>query len=247
MKYIASMTTYPERFRSALDVIRNINTQSIKPKALVINISQEDWKKAELDFIHQAKFLFSNHLIIKPCVNLRPANKIIPTAKEYGDNIIITFDDDVAYPRNRAEELLNKHKEFPQNPIAYRTRKVLFKGEDVIPYSQWSLSYDSEGPNGFNFPTSVSGSLYPKNFFASDFFDTEKYVRLSYTNDDIWTYFHVLKQGSSFVRGGIEMTPPSVKGSQNSALWKTNVSQGGNDKIISDMELEYGKIFELIK
>jgi hypothetical protein len=128
MKYVASMTTYPERFKFALDVIKNINTQSIKPKTLVINISQEDWKKAELDFIHQAKFLFSNHLIIKPCVNLKPANKIIPTAKDYGDNVIITFDDDIAYPRNRAEELINKHKEFPKNPIplSYDMNKPLY-------------------------------------------------------------------------------------------------------------------------
>jgi len=247
MKYVASMTTYPERFKFALDVIKNINTQSIKPKTLVINISQEDWKKAELDFIHQAKFLFSNHLIIKPCVNLKPANKIIPTAKDYGDNVIITFDDDIAYPRNRAEELINKHKEFPKNPIAYRTRYVSFDGEKTNPYSSWKITGSQDRPDKLNFPTSVSGSLYPANFFTQSFFDTDSYIKLSHNNDDIWTYFHVLLQGSAFVCGGNEIVPPGIKGSQESALWKSNVSENGNDNIIKELEKEYGSLFQLTK
>jgi hypothetical protein len=245
MKYIASMTTYPQRFEYALEVIKLIEKQTKKPKALVINISEEDWHQAELNFIHQAKFLFSNHLIILPCINLKPANKIIPTAQKHGDEIIITFDDDVRYPLNRAEELLNNHYKYPENPIAYRTRLVEFEGESVSPYSTWAISYNSSEPNKLNFPTSVSGSLYPANFFTEDFFDIESYIYLSHDNDDIWTYFHVLLKGSSFIKAGNEVVPPGFSGSQNSALWKRNVSKGGNDAIILKLEKKYGSLWKL--
>jgi len=246
MKYIASMTTYPQRFQYALEVIKLIEKQTKKPKALVINISEEDWYQAELNFIHQAKFLFSNHLIIHPCINLKPANKIIPTAQKYGDEVIITFDDDVAYPRNRAEELLARHKDYPENPISYRTRYIRFEEGCVLPYSGWPLG-GKRYPDKLNFPTSVSGSLYPPNFFSKDFFDTRKYIELSHNNDDIWTYFHVLMQGSSFVSGGNEVVPPAIPGSQESALWKSNVANNGNDRIIGRLEKEYGSLFSLTK
>lgn len=241
------MTTYPARFKSALAAIESIQNQTIRPSALVINISEEDWSAAEKDFNRQAKFKFKGWVIIKPCLNLKPANKIIHTAREYGDKVIITFDDDILYPKNRVEELFNKHLEYPNNPIAYRTRKIGFTGNSVDPYGSWKLSYQQEGPSKLNFPTSVSGSLYPPYFFPEDFFNTEKYRILSHDNDDIWTYFHVLLKGSAFVRGGEEIVPPGVPGSQESALWKKNVSRGGNDAIIARLEKEYGILYNLTK
>lgn len=247
MKYIASMTTYPGRFKSALKAIESINNQTKKPRALVINISEEDWSAAKLDFISQAKFVFKGWLIVEPCINLKPANKIIPTAQRHGDSLIVTFDDDVIYPVDRVEKLLEKHNEYPNNPIAFRTRKITFDRQKPMPYGSWHISYDIQGPNKLNFPTSVSGSLYPPNFFPESFFDINKYIELSHNNDDIWTYFHVLLKGSAFVKGGKEIVPPGVPGSQESALWKSNVSKGGNDAIVSRLEKEYGSLWELTR
>lgn len=247
MKYFASMTTYPARFKSALTAIRSISNQTKKPHALIINISEEDWKAAQLDFIRQAKFAFKGWVIVEPCVNLKPANKIIPTAQKHGDSVIVTFDDDVIYPSDRVEKLLEKHREYPDNPIAFRTRKVTFDKESPMPYGSWHISHNIEGPSKLNFPTSVSGSLYPANFFPQSFFDVENYVKLSHDNDDIWTYFHVLLKGSAFVKGGTEIVPPGVPGSQESALWKSNVSKGGNDAIISRLEKQYASLWELTK
>lgn len=247
MKYFASMTTYPGRFKSALVAIESISNQTKRPYALVVNISEEDWKAAQLDFIRKAKFAFKGWLIVEPCVNLKPANKIIPTAQKHGDSIIITFDDDVVYPADRAEKLLEKHKEYRDHPIAFRTRKIIFNKKKPMPYVSWHVSHDVDGPDKLNFPTSVSGSLYPANFFPDSFFDTEKYIKLSHDNDDIWTYFHVLLKGSAFVKGGKEIVPPGVPGSQESALWKSNVSKGGNDAIISRLEKEYGTLWDLTK
>ena len=241
------MTTYPARFKSALTAIESISNQTIKPKALVVNISEEDWGYAKLDFIRKAKFKFKGWLIVEPCINLKPANKIIPTAQKHGDNIIITFDDDVIYPPDRAEKLLEKHKEYPNNPIAFRTRKVTFDKENPMPYGSWHISHGLNEPSKLNFPTSVSGSLYPPNFFPESFFDIEKYMELSHNNDDIWTYFHVLLMNNAFVKGGNEIVPPGVPGSQESALWKGNVSKGGNDQIIARLEKEYGSLWDLTK
>lgn len=247
MKYVASMTTYPARFNSALLAIESINNQSITPESLVIHISKEDWKQAERDFIRPAKFRFKGRVIVEPCENLKPANKIIHTAKRFPDKNIITFDDDVLYLRDRAEKLIEKHKLYPDNPICFRTRRVSFNGKKVNPYSSWKLLYDEGGPNSLNFPTSVSGSLYPAGIFSESFFDIETYREICQNNDDIWTYFHMLMNNTPIVSGGIEIVPPGISGAQDSALWKSNVRGNGNDKIIFDMEKKYGSIYSLTK
>lgn len=247
MKYIASMTTYPDRFESALIAIKSISNQTKKPHALVVNISEEDWNSAQIDFIKQVKSTFDGLIMVEPCINLKPANKIIPTAQKYGDHVIITFDDDIIYPMDRSERLLQKHEEYKDYPIAFRTRKIMFNKDKLSSYASWSLSHNTEGPNKLNFPTAVSGSLYPANFFPESFFDTEKYITLSHDSDDIWTYFHVLLKGSAFVKGGDEVVPPGVPGSQKSALWKSNVSKGGNDIILARLEKEYGKLWDLTR
>ena len=247
MKYIASMTTYPARFNSALSAIESINNQTVKPDTLVVHISEEDWGQAEKDFIRPAKFRFKNRVIIEPCENLKPANKILHTAKKFPDRNIITFDDDVLYPRNRAETLIEKHKLYPDNPICFRTRKVSFDRKKVNPYSSWKLSYDKGGPNSLNFPTSVSGSLYPAGIFPESFFDVETYREICQYNDDIWTYFHMLMSDLPLVSGGSEIVPTGVNGAQDSALWKRNVRLNGNDEMISNMEKRYGSLYLLTK
>jgi len=247
MKYIASMTTYPARFDFALKAIESINNQTVKPDTLVVHISEEDWGQAEKDFIRPAKFRFKNRVIIEPCENLKPANKIIHTAKKFPDRNIITFDDDVLYPRNRAESLIEKHKLYPDNPICFRTRRISFDGDKINPYSSWKISYDEGGPNSLNFPTSVSGSLYPAGIFPESFFDVDTYREICQNNDDIWTYFHMMMKDLPFVSGGLEIVPPGISGAQSSALWKSNVSQKGNDAMIKELEQKYGSIWDLVK
>lgn len=247
MTYIASITTYPARFEYFLKAVKSIDMQSIKSKTLVVNIAKEDMLAAENDLVRKTKFCYSGKVIFQYVDDLRPANKIIPTAKNFTNDIIVTFDDDMLYPQDRVRSLMRYHKLFPNNPIAYRTRQVEFKDKNVIPYNSWKLSYHIGGPSPLNFPTSVSGSLYPAGIFPESFFNTEKYKQICYTNDDIWTYFHMLKNKTHFVKAGDEIKPPGIDGSQSTALWRSNLSNGTNDKIIKDMELEYGKIFQLSK
>jgi hypothetical protein len=246
MTYIASITTYPARFEYFLKAVKSIDMQSVRSKALVVNISKEDMQDAEKDLVRRTKFVYSRKIIFQYVENLRPANKIIPTAREFPNDIIVTFDDDILYPKDRVKTLMNYHQLFPNNPIAYRTRQVEFKNKVPTSYNSWKLSYHIKGPSVLNFPTSVSGSLYPPGIFPEDFFDTETYKKLCYTNDDIWTYFHMLKNKTPFVKAGNEVKPPDIEGSQQTALWKNNVAKGSNDKMIRDLEKRYGKVYDFL-
>lgn len=246
MNLIASMTTYPARFKYAQIAIESIYYQTKRPDIMVINIAEKDWNEANKNFIHENKEKFPNWIVFDKCIDLKPAKKIIPTAKKYKDSSIITFDDDIIYPKDRVEIVFKKHIQYPNNPIAYRVREVSFKNDRVSPYSSWTFPKNFDDPKKTNFGTNGACSLFPINFFSNDFFNIEKYIKLSYTADDIWIYFHVLKQNSAFVQAGFEPVPPTIPGSQKiSPLWKHNVSRGNNDYIINNLEKEYGTIYEL--
>jgi hypothetical protein len=247
MTYIASITTYPARFEYFLKAVKSIDMQSVRSKTLVVNIAKEDMLAAEQDLVRRTKFAYSRKVIFQYVENLRPANKIIPTAKNFPNDIIVTFDDDILYPQDRVKSLMRYHELFPKNPIAYRTRQVEFKGKSLTPYNSWKLSYHIKGSSPLNFPTSVSGSLYPPGIFPEEFFDTETYKKLCHTNDDIWTYFHMLKNKTAFVKAGNEIKPPDIDGSQATALWRGNVSKGSNDKMMKALEKEYGNVYDLAK
>jgi hypothetical protein len=247
MTYIASITTYPARFEYFLKAVKSIDMQSVRSKFLVVNIAKEDMLAAEKDLVRRTKFAYSKRIIFQYVDNLRPLNKLLPTAREFPNETIITFDDDILYPKDRVKTLMNYHQLFPNNPIAYRTRQVEFKGTDPKPYNSWKLSYHIKGPSPLNFPTSVSGSLYPAGIFSEEFFDTDTYKELSYTNDDIWTYFHMLKNKTPFVKAGNEVKPPDIDGSQATALWRGNVAKNNNDKMIKDLEKRYGKIYDFVE
>jgi hypothetical protein len=243
MNYIASLTTYPLRFPSALIALQSIVRQTVEPDQIIVNVYEGDWEEAENNFIKKAKSI-SQNILIEKCSDLRPGNKIIPTAKKYKDNLIITFDDDVIYPKNRAKVLIDKHLIYPNNPILYRTRFVKFNGTETAPYQEWPLCQGENAPHSLHFPTGVSGALYPPNFFNLAFFDEEEYKALSHEGDDLWIYFHTLLQGSAVVKASNDPSTESVPESQSFALWKNNIHR--NDLMIKLLESRYGRIFDLV-
>jgi hypothetical protein len=241
MTYIASITTYPRRFPYFLKALKSIQEQTAKPEMIVVNIAAEDWEAAEKELLgmdHTVPLMFQR--VEK---NLRPANKLIPTVKSFGGTII-TFDDDIIYPKDRAEHLLAYHKKYPYLPISFRTRLVSFTGQRVDPYSSWKICAGEYGPDPLHFPTGVSGALYPETIFDDEWLDEDKYLLLSETNDDIWNYFHTLRMGLVFVRAGLEVVPPSIREAQATALMTRNLVHN-NDAIIKKLERWYGSLYNL--
>lgn len=117
--------------------------------------------------------------------------------------------------------------------MAYRCRWVK-KNENnqVSPYEDWG--YPKKNIPSLNvFPTGVGGILYPPNSLHQEVLNKSVFMSLAPTGDDIWFKAMSLKNNTKVVAIDGKFTEfPSIRGSQDEALWHTNVEMKKNDEQI---------------
>ena len=102
---IISLTSYSERFNTLPLVLNSLQNQTILPDKIELWIEEND-KPLLPDKIYKFKAIN-----IKICENgLFSYKKIIPSLKENDDRFIATFDDDIIYPNNSLEALIEQYK-----------------------------------------------------------------------------------------------------------------------------------------
>jgi hypothetical protein len=88
--------------------IQSILNQTYKPDFVVIQLAEEEFPNKEKDLPKNLLKLRQFGLKIKwNKVNYKPYNKLIPTIKEYPNDIIVTVDDDIIYDKNMIKRLWN--------------------------------------------------------------------------------------------------------------------------------------------
>ena len=116
---IISLTSYSERFNTLPLVLNSLQNQTILPDKIELWVEQND-ESLLPDKIYKFK-----GVSIKICENgLFSYKKIIPSLKENDDRFIATFDDDIIYPNNSLEALVEQYKKFPGNIVANRITKL---------------------------------------------------------------------------------------------------------------------------
>ena len=111
--YIVSMTTIPSRKGRLKDLINIILKQSRQGfEKFCINID-DNLSKEDYEFYDILKEM-DNRIEINICDHKwRSCNKLLPTLKKYPNDIIITVDDDVAYPKDCIMQLVIEHVKHP--------------------------------------------------------------------------------------------------------------------------------------
>ena len=180
---IVSMTTIPKRMKRLTDNLPFLLNQSYRYDKLIINVddnlSEDDYK-----WYNDLKKLDDRIEINIAEAKWRSCNKLLPTLKKYPHDIIITLDDDVAYPQDTIMYLIQEHMKHPDCIIAHEVNPITIAQNGFISYVN---GYDVKLMQ-IEWGKYLSNcALYPPYSFDDDLFDFDKMIECTNgTHDELW-------------------------------------------------------------
>jgi hypothetical protein len=236
-----SLTSFPARIEEISQTIETIFFQSVKADTITLWLSLNQFPNQQIP--HSLELQKKRGLNIEFVEDdLRSHKKYFYAFKKQKNNLVITFDDDVFYPKNTIESLIIAHIKYPNVVICNRGHKINFHKGIVLDYKNWSHNYFSKKPSSSAVPTGVGGVLYPPSSYHQDIFDVDTFKKISFYADDLWLKIHTLRKGTkvmslrTYSRDFI-----NVGKTQNFKLVQHNSLEGGNDTQFKNL-LEYYQI-----
>lgn len=254
VKLIASLTTFPDRINSVATTIKTIMNQTVKADEINLYLAVEQFPNKENGLPTELLKLKDFGLQIKFCNDIKSYKKIIPALKEYKNDIIITFDDDIYYEKDTIEALYNSYLKNPKVIQANRIWHIELKENKVMPKDKSFLYWNEESyktPSFFNTIIGCGGVLYPPNSLSEMVLDEEKFKSIIPTQDDIWLWGMAVLAGSKIqLNKGYSSNLITVENTQNSGLCKLNNKKNkgvsGKDGF-NIMVQNYPEILEILK
>lgn len=239
---VASLTSYGKRFDKLHIVIESIMRQTVKPNRLILWLAEDEIKYEDVPA--RIKAFESRGLEIRFCPDYKSYKKIVPSICLCPQADIITFDDDIIYPSNVIEKLMEGHRKYPDSVIACRAHMIVTENDgNISPYVRWKWCVKS-APSMKVFPTTGAGAYFPKNSFHKDFVRSDLFMQLAPAADDLWCKFLTLINRVRACTVEIEWT--DFVELQKDGLWISNGMQGGNDRQLRAILNRYPQINELL-
>ena len=195
-KIIISLTTFGKRIHSVYLTLESLSSQTLKADKIIIWLAEDEFNRDNIPItlLNMQK----RGLEIKFCRDYKSYKKIIPTLKEYPDEIIITVDDDMIYPYDFIEQMYHTHLKFPDCICCNRAHRIKFdKFNNLLPYNEWDWDWNPSQaisePAFHLFPTGAGGILYFPNCFDKEVLNEENFMKLAPTADDVWLKLMSLK------------------------------------------------------
>ena len=228
--------------------------QTVKADEINLYLAIEQFPNKENGLPTELLKLKDFGLQIKFCNDIKSYKKIIPALKEYKNDIIITFDDDIYYEKDTIEALYNSYLKNPKVIQANRIWHIELKENRVIPKDKSFLYWNEESyktPSFFNTIIGCGGVLYPPNSLSEMVLDEEKFKSIIPTQDDIWLWGMAVLAGTKIqLNKGYSSNLITVENTQNSGLCKLNNKKNkgvsGKDGF-NIMVQNYPEILEILK
>lgn len=181
---IVSLTTYGERLYSVHLTIESILEQSMKPKKIILWLSEDEFNEKDIPIVLQ--LMEQRGLEIKYCANYRSYKKLVPTLKLYPESIIVTVDDDIIYPRTMLENMYRTYKKYPLCTVFNYGKTIVRDNNRIAPYNNWKCCIRGMKPSMENIGIGCGGILYPPHLLHSDVIKDEIFMKIAPTTDDLW-------------------------------------------------------------
>ena len=184
---IISITSFPARIDFFEYTLFSLIQQTTRPSKIILWLSEDEFAKAEKPIPESlAKYSEFNFEIRFVKENYRSYKKLVHCLTDFPNHIIVTADDDIYYPPNWLELLYKEHLAFPDDIIAHRVRTISFTGQKINLYNNWEGSKTDHSL--CNFFTGAGGVLYPPDALYKDVLNTDLFLTLCPSADDIWFY-----------------------------------------------------------
>ena len=237
-KIIVSLASYPARFAKIHIALKSIMLQSMKADRIIVWLD-EGVERRKLT--HKMIELEQYGVEYRYVKDLKAHKKYFYVMQEFPDDIIITIDDDVIYPKDVIETLVNTHKRYPDCVCARRVHKITKNADGTIaPYKDWLGEYcGCDVPSHELVAIGVGGILYPPHCLYKKVFDEDLIIKLCFNADDIWLKFMELLNGTRVVWTPCKFPMPElIEKEQKTSLNAENVGQNRNDLYFANM-MEY--------
>lgn len=252
-KVIVTLTSFPERLYNLHYTLYSLLQQTFKPDELILWLSVDEFPNKEEDVPSNILNLIKNGLTIKWCEDIKSYKKLIPSLKEFPNDILVTADDDIFYPEDWLKNLYDEYLIYPDNVICCRCHKA-FLNEDnsFAPFSEWKNVDGGLDPSYLTFSTSGSGALYPPNSLHSDVTNKELFQKLCYWNDDMWFWVMAVlnKTKTKLIKNTMTtfecVNPAKERGITNEkSLWNYN-KFGAYDEDLNNIMKVYPNFIDII-
>lgn len=234
---IVSLTTYPERFNTIELCLKSLVMQNSKPNRIIVYLGSDS---SEAPIPNQMKqyekygveFRYDNN------DNLKSHKKYFYAMQEFPNDVIVTADDDVIYPRDWLQSLLLSYENNRNCISARRVHLMVLNGEgELKKYNYWIDQYRKElGPSHSLIATGNSGVLYPPNSIDKRAFNVDAIKSYCFDADDIWLKCMALLAGTKYVwvpNNVVDLPAASKDG--GSTLSQVNVYEQKNDLFLSKL------------
>lgn len=239
---IVSLTSFPDRINSVHKAIESLLAQTVKPDMVILWLASSQFPHKLRDLPISLLRLRRLGLTIRWCDDIRSHKKYYYAMQEYPDAIVITADDDLYYPSDTVEILLNGHKRFPTYVCATRCHVIGFDQDGkVLSYKLWEKEQSRflDTPSMLLFSTSGAGTLYPPHCMSEHLFDRDVFETSCPTADDVWLKTMQTVAGVKTVQIAPNRPLNYIEGSQERTLTQVNVDLDGNDKQIAFLNEAY--------
>ena len=256
---IVTMTTIPERMSSIHLAIESILMQTIQPQKIVIYIS--DTIDINIYITDKLQNQIDRGVQFKQVKDVGPHTKLIYALKDYPDDILITFDDDIIYPLNTIQYLYKQHEKYQNAIICNYAReltldgpksiKAIVAGRLLTPANSVS-NIQQQKYNAYPtlkaFPYGFAGVLYPPHSLSTQVFDVALFQKLCPTEDDIWFKAMSLLKRTPIVATNLGFTPDHViaLGTQHVALKHTNQAEHASHPQLESV-FNYFNLFSILQ
>lgn len=227
---VVSLTSYSTRVDAVFLTLESIAAGELKPSRLILWLDEAE-RLANLP--DSLKRLQLRGLEILACANYGPHKKYYPfVATQVLDVPLVTADDDVLYPAYWLQGLVAAAQKAPGTIICYKARKIDLTADGFGRYTAWSIWLGFEA-QFWVFAIGVSGVLYPLSFLQVLKEQSDSFMESCPKADDIWLHLNALRHDYRVKQISVRDEHfPSLPGTQDIALFKSNIKQGENDRVI---------------
>jgi hypothetical protein len=238
---VVSLTSIPSRIETVYLAILSLLNQTKRPKKIVLWLGREYFPNGEIELPNTLLDLKSLGLEIEFCADLKAHTKYHYAFKKYPDQLVVTVDDDIIYPRTLINTLFDNHLKYPNSIVANRVRFVGVENNRFKPYREWKINTVSKDPSLKTFATGVSGVLYQPKLFLNTIFDLDGISKTECIGDDIWLKANQIVSNIPVIFTSVYFKQfMQIPNSQLENLHSKNVFERDNDRQIKEVFEYFG-------